>query len=128
MNRDSERKSVAAVAQMGHVEILYYGKEKLAGLRKVKVSDIANIRSISEKCLPTIGDFMWLYGKWACIPGIPGWNGFMEEATANNNFVRSKIMFLPFINVSPSDYDIHDAHLCSYQEEGFQLQILYRYI
>lgn len=48
---------------------------------------------------------MWLYGKWACIPGIPGWNEFMEETTANNNFVRSKIMFLPFINASPSDYD-----------------------
>lgn len=41
MNRDSERNSAAAVAQMGHVEIFYYGKEKSAGLRKVKVSDIA---------------------------------------------------------------------------------------
>ncbi|KAK2578572.1 hypothetical protein KPH14_012006, partial [Odynerus spinipes] len=48
---------------------------------------------------------MWLYGKWACITRIPGWNGFMEEATANKTFYKSKVMFLPFINAPPSDYD-----------------------
>lgn len=113
MTRSSVRKSAAAIAQIGHEEMRYYGKEKLAGFRKVQVAKIATAGTISKTCLPTIGDFMWLYGKWACVAGIPGWNGFMEEVTVNKSFVRSKVMFLPFINGSPSDYDTIYTTLCS---------------
>ncbi|KAG5886964.1 hypothetical protein JTB14_011920 [Gonioctena quinquepunctata] len=63
MTRSSVRKSAATIAQIGHEEMRYYGKEKLAGPGKVQVAEIATAGTISETCLPIIGDFMWLYGK-----------------------------------------------------------------
>lgn len=105
MNRQCEKTPSAAITEVGNVEILYYGKKKSSGLSNVQVLDIANIRRPPGKSVPTLGDLMWLYGKWACLTGIPGWNGFMEAVTAHKTFAKSKIIFLPFIHAPPSDYD-----------------------
>lgn len=59
--------------------------------------------NIADDILPSFTDIIWLYGKWGNFPGHPGWNEFMEEATKNTEYVRSAIIYLPFINAPPSD-------------------------
>ncbi|KYN00649.1 hypothetical protein ALC62_08572 [Cyphomyrmex costatus] len=47
-----------------------------------------------------------MYGKWKAIPGLSGWNGFIEYLTKNNtNFSTSRIMFLPFVHHPASNYN-----------------------
>ncbi|CAH2989439.1 unnamed protein product [Chilo suppressalis] len=100
-----EIKSASVVAQLGMVPVLSYNKHKSAGLQAITVADVEALRQLPSEILPTIPDLIWLYGKWSCSVGIPGWNGFMESVTANVPYERSKVICLPFINAPPSDYD-----------------------
>ncbi|GBM16781.1 hypothetical protein AVEN_9373-1 [Araneus ventricosus] len=36
---------------------------------------------------------------------LPGWSGFMEEATQRNPYEHSRVLCLPFINGPPSQFD-----------------------
>lgn len=100
-----EINSASEVAQLGMVPVLSYNKHKSAGLQGITVADVEALRQLPSEILPTIPDLIWLYGKWSCSVGIPGWNGFMESVTANMPYERSKVLCLPFINAPPSDYD-----------------------
>lgn len=55
--------------------------------------------------MPSASDLLWLYGKWVDLPNIPGWSGFMEQATAELPFQKSFVGCLPFINAPPSNHD-----------------------
>jgi len=54
----------------------------------------------------SISDVLWLCSK-ACLNdvNIKGWNGFMAEVTKHMDFEESRIIYLPFINLSPGDYN-----------------------
>lgn len=74
---------------------------EVKGLQAVTVEMIANEDSISLRT----ADLIFMYAKLEEIPRIPGWNGFMEQLTANKSYAVSNIVTLPFINASPSDYN-----------------------
>lgn len=46
-----------------------------------------------------------MYLKFKTNNDFPGWNGFMNLLTSAHDFDISSIIFLPFINASPSDYN-----------------------
>lgn len=48
---------------------------------------------------------LWMYGKSNDVPGICGWNGFIEHITSKGQYEMSDINTMQFINASPSDYN-----------------------
>lgn len=58
-----EIKSAPEVAQLGMVPVLSYSKQKSAGLKSITVADLEALRQLPNDVLPTIPDFIWLYGK-----------------------------------------------------------------
>lgn len=75
------------------------------GLSAINIVNLDNIHPLPEEIVPLPSDILWLYGKVQKNLNIPGWNGFMEEATVEKHFETSKIICLPFINHLPSNYD-----------------------
>lgn len=59
---------------------------------------------VCTKILPSSSDLIWLYGKYSGLV-LPGWRGFMEEATTSLSFHYTFVTCLPFINAPASDYD-----------------------
>lgn len=92
------------VGDVGTVPLVFFNKNQNTGLKTIQITDVEGNHPLSKDIVPSSHDFLWLYGKWSKL-NLPGWNGFMEDATANESFMRSKIIFLPFINFPPSQYD-----------------------
>lgn len=46
-----------------------------------------------------------MLGKLKYPSTFQGWNGFMENITKHKPYAKSEVLFLPFINKPPSDYD-----------------------
>lgn len=76
-----------------------------SGLKNITILDLDKIHPISSEVVPSAYDFLSRYGKCAGFSSIPGWNGFMEQATISEPFQKSQVLCLPFINSPPSDYD-----------------------
>lgn len=93
------------IGHFGHVPIKVFQKSSQTGLLNIKIENINEVFNSSEKALLSDGDFLWVYGKWQNKPHIPGWNGYMERRTAKRPYLSSRIIYLPFINAPPSDYD-----------------------
>lgn len=90
------------LAAVSHVPLLTYEKPNIPGLSRIRVQNVNDEEVLSERMFNTV-DFLWMYGKWRNIAPLPGWNGFLEKLTKNNNFSTTQIMFLPFINNPASD-------------------------
>lgn len=50
-------------------------------------------------------NILWTYLKFKNNNKFLGWNGFMNLLTNAHDFDVSSIIFLPFINAAPSDYN-----------------------
>lgn len=92
------------VGDIGTVPLVFFNQNQNTGLKTIHITDVEKNHPLSKDIVPSSHDFLWLYGKWSKL-NQPGWNGFMEEETANWSFMRSKIIFPPFINFPPSQYD-----------------------
>lgn len=98
--------SARTVGTFGNVDLKIFHGYKQTGLGNVVV------RNLNEQN-PTVTydfdisstDFLWLYNhKVRCID-IKGWNGFVQQLTADKHYVKSRIIFLPFINHPPGNVD-----------------------
>lgn len=90
--RRKGRHSAHNNGEKGYVDIVPCFVEKNVGLQNIPVVDLPEIRQVYEKMLPTTGDFIWLYGKWACLENVLGWNGFMEQVTNGESYDKTKII------------------------------------
>ena len=97
--------SAKVVGQFGNVPIHIFRKNNESGLQTIAIQDLEAVNPSNKDVLPSSCDLLWLYGKSANIASIPGWNGFMEEATEGKPFKRSQILCLPFINAPPNNHD-----------------------
>lgn len=86
-------------------EIQQCSVRKNSGLSSIPIIDVNEGFQVAGDILPTAPELLWLFGKTANSPDIPGWNGFMEQVTDGLDFHTSKIVFLPFIHAPPTDYD-----------------------
>ena len=77
----------------------------------------------SDNILPSFSDVAWVYGKWTKNASVPGWNGFMEQATSGKHYECSKIVCLPFINAPPSDADTVFTSLLAAKEKCESLNL-----
>lgn len=104
------------IADAGIVEVISYHRPPNAGLKTIKIADIDI--SNSQRVVPSPEDIAWLYGKnSADSSSVPGWNGFMELGTTGEKYECSKIVFLPFINAPPSDYNTVYTSIASAVEQ-----------
>ncbi|KAE9522981.1 hypothetical protein AGLY_016612 [Aphis glycines] len=88
-------KDIAAIA---HVPLQMYDNFGVSELSKIDVENILS-DNVSIKSFINKIDFLWMYGKWKTVSDVPGWNGFIEYLTKENNkFSTSRILFLPFIH------------------------------
>lgn len=49
-------------------------------------------------------DLIWQYSKHTNEEAV-GWNGFMEKVHVSDEYKKSKILFLPFVNNPATSYD-----------------------
>ena len=88
-------KDIAAIA---HVPIQFYENDGVSGFNKIEVENV-NCDSGTTVSMLRKTDILWLYRKWSNIPGVPGWNVYIECLTKNDqSFSTSRILFLPFIH------------------------------
>lgn len=93
-------KDIAAIA---HVPLQIYDNYGVSGMSKIEVENIMCDDISIDSFLNNV-DYLWMYGKWKNVPGVPGWNGFLEYLTKKNNtFSTSRILFLPFIHYPASN-------------------------
>lgn len=101
------KKNVSAdmISSYAVSQIQKWSARKNVGLSAIPITDVHESFQVDGDILPTAQELLWLYGKISNIPGIPGWNGFMEQVTNDLDFKCSKIVFLPFIHAPPTEYD-----------------------
>jgi len=76
------------------------------GFTKIILEDLSRLGSISDyNSLTENWDLMWMYGKYLTLINIPNWSGFMDRITQNLPYEKSQVLFLPFVNQSPSNYN-----------------------
>lgn len=86
----------------GFLPLQHYEKKK-DGLKGIEIEPIFDQNE--EKTVTTsMIDLSWQYSKYNDETSF-GWNGFMESAHVSNQYQTSKVLFLPFVNNPPSDYD-----------------------
>ncbi|GBN14973.1 hypothetical protein AVEN_66504-1 [Araneus ventricosus] len=117
IQRLKQMPSAKVVGSFGTIALKTFVNKNDTGLKTKKIQILGSIRAVSEVVMPSISDLLWLYGKWVDLPNIPGWSGFMEQATAELPFQKSFVGCLTFINAQPSDYDTILTALLSASEK-----------
>lgn len=75
------------------------------GLATLKVDKILPTDPEDLKIEVRNSDLLWLFGKNLKNFDFPGWNAFMEDYYANESYEKSRVICLPFINNTPTDFD-----------------------
>ena len=89
--------SAKVIGKYGSMPMQIYQRNKeSAGLKAIVIVELESMYPVSSDVVPSSYDFLWLYGKWASYPSIPGWNGFMEQVTMTKPYEVSKVLCLPF--------------------------------
>ena len=96
--------SAHEITDKRNIPILVYPTTAGEGLKKINVKISTNELTLKPTPAALINLF-WMYMKYARNGEYPGWNGFMDMLTAPYSFEKSTVVFLPFINAAPSDYN-----------------------
>ncbi|GBP59015.1 hypothetical protein EVAR_15016_1 [Eumeta japonica] len=101
------------VGSFGAIELKTFTKKNDTGLKTIKIQNLGSIRAVSEVIILSVSDLLWLYGKWVDLPNIPGWNGFMEQATAE----------LPYENIIAKESEKELENFLAYELAPFPLYL-----
>lgn len=93
------------IGQFGHIPIKYFENKNAQGLTSVSFKDLWEVNPISTNVSISLMELKWLFGKWKGVPDVPGWNGYMEKIAADFCYSTSQIIYLPFTNSPPTDYN-----------------------
>ncbi|KMQ84140.1 hypothetical protein RF55_18320 [Lasius niger] len=101
----SNMPSAKDIAALAHVPMQVYENYGVSRFKKILVENI-NYDDETTVSMLRKTDILWMYGKWSCRSEVPGWNGYIECLTKNDqNFCKSRILFLPFIDQPASNYN-----------------------
>lgn len=92
------------LAQRGKIDLQTFKKTKEGGFKNVKFENVHQLHEIPNEVKVSELDFMWLSSR-ALVDkeNFSGYHWFMEKITKNDQFDKSKIKILPFINAPASD-------------------------
>lgn len=83
----------------------------------IRVADLSTMFPNVSIVAPSTIDILWLYSMYEDIPGIRGWNSFMENVTRDLPYKITFVACQPFINAPASDYvTIYSALLSGVQK------------
>jgi len=105
----------------GALQLNHFERTKPQGLAEIKIKDLKDMYTPTETVIPSVSDLLWLYEKSRDIPGLSGWNGFMEDVTRDNPYEVTFVRYQPFINAPPNDYDTIFTALLTGVEESKSL-------
>lgn len=89
---------------LDNIKVLPYKLQPTDGLANIKIQP-ENLDVNLKFTEATRITAFWILQKYL-NPDMPlGWNGFIEEVTAEKDYEVSLIQFLPFINSKPNDYN-----------------------
>lgn len=109
--------SAEEVGRVGSVQLKHYERTNDVGLAGVMIKDLSEMFPEAGAVVPSVVELLWLYSKYKDIPGIGGWNGFMEEVNRGKPYQTTFIGCHPFINAPPTHYDtIYTALLSGAQK------------
>jgi len=106
------------IGTFGQSPIKMYSKPALPGVQSVIIQPLK--RSNQEPaCLRSAFalDSLWVSGYILEIVPCPSWSGFMKVAMNNDQYERSRIVTLPFINLDPSNLCTIYTALCFAQAQ-----------
>ncbi|CAH2218497.1 jg2186 [Pararge aegeria aegeria] len=105
INRLSLRTPSQEIGRFGKIDLEIFHKPTRSGMENIIVQDLHKIRPVSLDIKLSKTDFLWLFGKHEYSTDFLGWNGYMESITNHLSYAKSRILFLPFVNAQPSNYD-----------------------
>jgi len=103
MVRLSKIPTKSEMANVSRIPLKLYDNRGVQGLKTITIKKL-DFDQIKVTSMLRNSDVLWLYAKWH-VDDVPGWSGFMEILTREMTHTKSRILFLPFINHSPSNYN-----------------------
>lgn len=95
-----------AFAKKGLIELLTYDPRiGTKGLAAIKVEKILPIDPVELNIEVRSSDCFWLFRKHLKKIYFPGWNAVIEDYYINESYEKSRVICLPFINNTPTDFD-----------------------
>ena len=93
------------VGQVDFVKLQPYHKDRSNGLANIIIEDIFQKNNVSYDFQISDLEFIWAYAKSENPTDTLGWNAFLENLKYDAIGNKSQILFLPFVDASPSNYD-----------------------
>ena len=107
IKRTVKLQSAEKVGAFGHIPIKTYNKPAVPGLQSVVIGPL----KIPDQELPSLRtavaiDSLWVAGYVLELDLCPSWSGFMKVAMQSDQYEKTRIEALPFINLDPSKYRV----------------------
>ena len=104
VKRNVKIPSAEVLGAFGHISIKTYSKPAVPGLQSVVVDPLmVPDQELNPSCSATALDSLWVVGYVLELAPCPSWSGFMKVAMQSDQYDRSRIETLPFINLDPSN-------------------------
>lgn len=118
VKRSEKLTALQLVSSADSTELQTFVKNPGTGLKTVAIKDLDSLSPVAtDVILPLATDILWLLNVHSSEVPMVGWNGFMEKATSEEHYQRSKVFYLPFINAPPSNLDtVYTALLIARQK------------
>lgn len=96
------------IGAFGYIVLKNFERGVSLGLNNIIIKDIDIENPIDNDIQIDFLEFLWSYGKHRKLLNYPGWSGFMEiyhDHHGPEEFSKSKVILMPFVNATPSSYD-----------------------
>lgn len=98
--------SASTIGSFGAVVLQHFeASNNGEGLKAIKIKDLSDNFTTSQNVTLRTAEILWLYSKHKDFTGLPGWNVFMQQVTADLSYQKSFTAYLPFILAPTTDYD-----------------------
>ncbi|CAH1118147.1 unnamed protein product [Phaedon cochleariae] len=105
IDRQVRMSSSDVLTSVGVPQLTTFHRTDNGGLNTIIMKDLNLNDPVALEVTLSGCEILWLYGKWTKRADVPGWGGYMEEATNHGQSPTSKILCLPFLNYPPTLYD-----------------------
>jgi len=110
--------SAETVGAFGHIPIKTYSKPAVPGLQSVIIDHLKiPDQELQPLCSAAALDSLWVVSYVLELAPCPSWIGFMKVAMRSDQYERTRIENLPFINLDPSNPSTIYTALCFAQKE-----------
>lgn len=125
IKRQVKLQSAKVIGSFGQIPIETYNKPAVEALQSFIIEPLKRPEHDATFLRTAVAlDNVWVCGYMLHTDPCPSWSGFMKVVMTNNNYERSRIITLSFINLDPSNLStIYTAlHFAQTQCEKYDLR------